>query len=379
MADTVEANDTATPVPPRKRLSPRALRILVIVAIGLAVALATWVVRYQTRGKYYESTEDAYLRADSVTVSPKISGYVEQVFVIDNQPVRAGQPLVRIDLREFQAQAAQYQAQIDVSRANADNVRAGIREQEAGIAQARAQLATAQADARFATAEVARYAPLAESGAETREKLASLRNQAVQAANSVASAQAALSSAERRIASLNAKVRQAQAQGQAVQAQLAAADVNLRSTVLRASVAGRVGDKSVRVGQFVTAGTRMMSIVPVQAIYVTANFKETQLGLMRPGQRATIEVDGLPGIDIVGHLDSVSPGTGAQFSLLPPQNATGNFTKIVQRIPVLISIDASPAVRQLLIPGMSVEVTIDTFGAKDEMERIRKSEEARRR
>ena len=364
---------------PRKRLSPRVLRFLILGALLVIVAIAVWTVRYQMRGKYYEGTNDAYLRADSVTVSPKISGYVEQVFVGDNQAVKAGQPLVRIDLREYQAQAAQYQAQIDVARANADNVRAGIGEQEAGIVQARAQLATATSNARFAAEEAARYAPLAASGAETREKLSSLRNQATQAQNEVASARAALSSAERRIASLNAQVRQARAQGEAVKAQLAAADVNLRSTILRASVAGRVGDKSVRVGQFVTAGTRMMSIVPVQAIYVTANFKETQLGLMHPGQPATIRVDALPGIDIAGHVDSVSPGTGAQFSILPPQNATGNFTKIVQRVPVRIAIDASDAVRRILIPGMSVEATVDTFAAKDDLDRIRQSEDARRR
>jgi membrane fusion protein (multidrug efflux system) len=349
----------------------------VIVLAVVAVLILIWLVYYETRGKYVEGTDDAYIRADAVTVSPKISGYVEQVFVGDNQDVKAGQPLVRIDPRDYKAATAQYQAQIDVSRANADNVRAGIREQDAAIAEAEAQLAKSEADARYAAGEVARYAPLAESGAETREKLTTLRNQATQAANTVAAQKASLESARRRIGSLEAQIRQAEAQGEAAQAQLAAADVNLGSTVIKASVDGRVGDKSVRVGQFVQSGTRMMSVVPLSKIYITANFKETQVGLMRPGQPARIEVDALPGVDLKGHVESVSPGTGAEFSLLPPQNATGNFTKIVQRVPIRIAIDAGPDARRVLVPGLSLTVNVDTFSAKGEMRTIKDQERGR--
>ena len=363
---------------PKRGLSPRARIGLGIAAVVVVIALLVWFVHYQARGKYLESTDDAYIRADAVTVSPKVAGYVEQVFVGDNQDVKAGQPLVRIDARDYKAQTAQYQAQIDVAKANADNVRAGIREQQAAIDQARAQLASSTADARFAAGEVARYAPLAASGAETQEKLASLRNQATQAAKTASSNAAALESAERRIASLQAQVRQAEAQGEAARAQLAAADVDLGSTVVRASVDGRVGDKSVRVGQYVSQGTRMMSVVPLKAIYITANFKETQLGLMRERQPVHIKIDALPGIALDGHVESVSPGTGAQFSLIPPQNATGNFTKIVQRVPVRIAIDAGPDARRVLVPGLSVEVTVDTIGAKGEIDRIKDQEQARR-
>ncbi|MBA2932616.1 HlyD family secretion protein [Sphingomonas sp. CGMCC 1.13654] len=365
-------------VRPKRGLSPRARIVLGIVALVVVVALAVWFVHYETRGKYLESTDDAYIRADSVTVSPKVTGYVDQVFVADNQDVKAGQPLVRIDARDYKAQTAQYQAQIDVAKANADNVRAGIREQQAAIDQARAQLASSQADARFAAGEVARYAPLAASGAETREKLASLRNQATQAAKTAASNSAALESAERHVASLQAQVRQAEAQGEAAKAQLAAADVDLGSTVVKASVDGRVGDKSVRVGQYVSQGTRMMSVVPLRAIYITANFKETQMGLMRDGQPVHIKVDALPGVELDGHVESVSPGTGAQFSLIPPQNATGNFTKIVQRVPVRVAIDAGPDARRVLVPGLSVEVTVDTIGAKGDVARIKDQEKARK-
>jgi membrane fusion protein (multidrug efflux system) len=381
MADDSDNDTTSSDrdeTPKRQRISPRARFVLLALVAAVVIAALVYFIRYETRGKYLEGTNDAYLGADAVTVSPKISGYVEQVLVADNQDVKAGQPLVRIDPRDYKATTAQYQAQIDVARANADNVRAGIGEQEAAIAQARAQLASSRADAAFAAGEVARYTPLAASGAETREKLTTLRNQATQAASTAAAQAAALESAERRIGSLKAQVRQAEAQGEAAQAQLAAANVNLGSTVVRASVAGRVGDKSVRVGQFVQSGTRMMSVVPLQAIYIVANFKETQVGLMRAGQPATISIDALAGVSLRGHVESIAPGTGAQFSLLPPQNATGNFTKIVQRVPVRIAIDAGPETRRLLVPGLSVDVTVDTIGAKGEIARMKQQEQARR-
>jgi membrane fusion protein (multidrug efflux system) len=380
-ADTAEheagAGSDEARISPLKK--PGVRRILFFIVIALAIGLILWIGRYQTHGKYLEDTNDAYIQADAVTVSPKISGYVEQVYVVDNQDVKKGQPLVRIDPRDYNAQSAQFQAQVEVAAANADNVRAMIGEQQAAVAQARAQLATANSNAQFAASEVARYTPLAASGAETREKLTNLRNQATQAANTASAQSAALASAERRIASLQAQVRQAQAQGDAAKAQLAAANVNVGSTILRASTDGRVGDKSVRAGQFVQASTRLMSVVPLSAIYISANFKETQIGLMRIGQPVTIDIDALPSVSLTGHVESISPGTGAQFSLLPPQNATGNFTKIVQRIPVRIAIDAGPEVRRILVPGLSVTVEVNTISAKGSEKQIAEQERARRK
>ena len=360
------------------RLKRPGVRLALVAGAALVlVGGGVWLFRYQTHGKFQQDTNDAYIQADAVTISPKISGYVEQVLVGDNEDVKAGQPLVRIDPRDYNAQAQQFQAQIDVATANADNVKAMVGEQEATIAQARAQLASAEQDARFAAREVARYAPLAATGAETLERLASMRNQAAKARAAADAQRAVLTSAERRIASLNAQIRQAAAQGEAARAQLSAAHVNVGSTVLKSSVAGRVGDRSVRAGQFVQAGTRLMSVVPLSKLYVTANFKETQIGLMRPGQHATIEVDALDGTEIAGHVESISPGTGAQFSLLPPQNATGNFTKIVQRVPVRIALDAGAEARRILVPGLSVTVTVDTLSAKGTQRNIAKEEEAR--
>lgn len=366
-------DDSPAKASPLKKRRVRLVLLLVLAAAVIGGVL--WYVRYQSVGKFMQGTDDAYIQADAVTISPKVSGYVDAVFVADNQQVKAGDPLLRIDARDYRAQAAQVEAQIDVARANADGVRAQIREQQAAIDKARSDLSAARSDAAFAHAEVIRYQPLAASGAETREKLSQLVNQARQADAQVAAANAALTSATRRVGTLQAQVAQAQAQGKASRAQLDAAQVNVGATVLRASIDGRVGDKTARIGQFVQAGTRLMSVVPVQQIYVEANFKETQLGLMRVGQPVTLEVDALPGVEIRGHVESVSPGTGAQFSLLPPQNATGNFTKIVQRVPVRIALDAGPETRKLLVPGMSVDVTVDTRSAKGSVQRIKDEQE----
>jgi membrane fusion protein (multidrug efflux system) len=184
-----------------------------------------------------------------------------------------------------------------------------------------------------------------------------------------------LTAAQRRLGTLGAQVQQARAQGEGARAQLAAANNNVGATLIRAATAGRIGDLTVRQGQFVQAGTRLMSVVPTANLYIEANFKETQMGLMRVGQPVHVEVDALPGVDIVGRVDSISPGTGAQFSILPPQNATGNFTKIVQRVPVRIAVNLGPETRALLVPGMSVEVTVDTRAARGAEDRVRREQE----
>ena len=355
--------------------NPRVRRVLLIVAVIAVVAGIAGFVRYESYGKYQQSTNDAYVQADGVTVSPKVAGYVDKVFVAENQPVKAGDPLVQIDARDYHARAAQSQAQIDVAEANATGVQAQIGEQQAAIARARADLAAARTDAAYAHSEVARYQPLAASGAETRERLSQLRNQATQADAKVAAAQAALVSAERRIGTLNAQVKQARAQGEGARAQLAAAETDLGATLIRAAIDGRVGSKTVRQGQYVQAATRLMTLVPVKDLYITANFKETQLGLMRPGQPVSVSVDALPGVEIPGRVASVSPGTGAQFSVLPPQNATGNFTKIVQRVPVRIAISPGPETRALLVPGMSVDISVDTRSAKGAADRVRREQQ----
>ena len=375
MASSPSTPDDSGQSRPSPLKSPRVRLILLLVALALIGGGVLWFIRFETFGKYQESTNDAYIQADSITIAPKVSGYVDRVFVAENQDVKAGQPLAQIDPRDYRAQAAQSVAQIDLAKANAAGVVAQMAEQRAAIAQAEADLNAANASASFAASEVERYRPLAASGAETRERLSELQNQATQARARAAAARATLNGAQKRIATLETQVRQAQAQGEAARAQLSAANTNVEATILRATADGRIGDKSIRQGQFVQAASRLMTLVPKASLYVEANFKETQLGLMRVGQPVTIEVDALPGVELPGKLASIAPGTGAQFSILPPQNATGNFTKIVQRIPVRIAISAGPETRKLLVPGMSVEVSVDTRSARNAAAQIRREQE----
>ncbi|MGT2514368.1 HlyD family secretion protein [Sphingomonas panni] len=369
--DDQPAQDAAEP----KRGNGRAKYILIALVLVAAVVGGWWYIDYQNVGKFMEETDDATVQADMVTIAPRVSGYVAEVLVGENQDVAAGQPLVRIDPRDARAQAAQAEAQIAVAGAQADTARAQITEQYAAIDQARAQLAAARSKAAYDAAEVARYRPLAASGAETRQTLAQLEVTARQSADNVRAAEAAVAAQQRRIGSLQSQVAQGRAQGQAARAQLAAASVDVGATQLTAPIAGRVGDKTVTIGQYVQAGTRLMSVVPLDKLYITANFKETQLALMRPGQPVEIEVDALDGVPIEGRVESLAPGTGAQFSLLPPQNATGNFTKITQRVPVRISIAATPEARRLLVPGLSVSVTVDTRSARDDLKKLREQAE----
>jgi membrane fusion protein (multidrug efflux system) len=304
--------------------------------------------------------DDAYLRADEVTVEPKVSGYVDQVFVADNQAVEAGQPLVRIDARTYDAALAQQAAAVDGRRADIAAAERQAAQQEAAVQEARVRLEAARNNAAYALGEANRYAALSRQGAETLERYGQAANQRDQAALTARADAAAVSVAERQVATLRAQIAQAKAQLDAAGAVARGARLNLDDTLIRASIAGRIGDKTVRVGQFVQPGTRMMSVVPVQSVYLVANFKETQIGRMRIGQKASVRIDALGDRRIEGVLDSFAPGTGAQFALLPPENATGNFIKIVQRVPVRLRLDAPPTLRDHMLPGLSATVSIDT-------------------
>jgi membrane fusion protein (multidrug efflux system) len=347
-------------------------RRIVLLGIGavLLIVGAIWGVRWWTVGRFMESTDDAYLQADSVTIAPKVSGYVAEVYVVDNQAVKAGDPLVRLDRRQYQAILEQANATIAARKADIARGAAELLQQQANIAQAKAQLEGARSAETHAIQEVKRYEPLVATGAETTEKLADLVNSRNQAAASVAADVAALQSAERQPATTQAQIEQARAQLEAAEASFRQAQLDTGDTVVRSTLDGRVGDRTVRVGQYAQPGTRFMTIVPVQDVYLEANFKETQIGLMRAGQPATIHVDALSGTDLHGSVVSFSPGTGSQFALLPPQNATGNFTKIVQRVPVRIHIDAGQETRSVLVPGLSVTVKVDTRSGQESAKRL---------
>lgn len=368
--DTAVAGENVTQVDAPAKVGLRRRTVLLAIGAALLVGGAIWGEQWWTVGRFIESTDDAYLQADSVTIAPKVSGYVAEVYVADNQSVQAGEPLVRLDSRQYQAILEQANATIAARKADIARGAAELLQQQANIAQARAQLEGARSGETHATQEVKRYEPLVATGAETNEKLADLVNARNQAAATVAADVAALQSAERQPASTQAQIEQARAQLQAAEASFRQAQLDTQDTVIRSTLAGRVGDRTVRVGQFAQPGTRLMTIVPVQDTYLVANFKETQIGLMRAGQPATIHVDALSGIDLHGTVVSFSPGTGSQFALLPPQNATGNFTKIVQRVPARIHIDAGQETRDVLLPGLSVTVRVDTRSGRESAKRL---------
>jgi membrane fusion protein (multidrug efflux system) len=336
---------------------------LIAGALALLVGLGAVGLNWWTHGRFVQSTDDAYLRADEVTVEPKVSGYVDQVYVADNQAVEVGQPLVRIDARSYDAAFAQQAAAVDARRADIAAAERQAAQQEAAVQEARVRLDAARNNAVYAEGEAKRYAALSRQGAETLERYGQAVNQRDQAALTASADAAAVGVAERQVATLRAQIAQARAQLDAAGAVARGARLNLDDTLIRASIAGRVGDKTVREGQFVQPGTRMMSVVPVQSVYLVANFKETQIGRMRIGQKASVRIDALGDRRIEGVLDSFAPGTGAQFALLPPENATGNFIKIVQRVPVRLRLNPPAALRDHLLPGLSATVSIDTTQA----------------
>ena len=362
-------------VPQDSTASPtrRSGKRLILVALGIvALILAgVWLARWWTVGRFIESTDDAYLQADSVTVAPKVSGYVTDVYVGDNATVKAGDPLVRLDTRQYQVALDQAQATIAARTADIQRAQADILQQHATIEQAKAQQQVARVSAQHARDEVQRYAPLAATGAETSERLSELTSTRDQALATLAANTAAVNAAETQIAAITAQIAQARAQLEAADASARQAHLDLQDTVVRSALAGKVGDRSVRVGQYVQPGTRLLSVVPVQSTYLTANFKETQVGHMRVGQPVILHVDALPGTDLHGVVASFAPGTGAQFALLPPENATGNFTKIVQRIPVRIRLETGPETRSVLLPGLSVTADVDTRSSREGDERIK--------
>ncbi len=341
-------------------------RTFLLAAAGVIVtAVLIWGLRWWIVGRFMQSTDDAYLHADSVTISPNVTGLVESVYVIDNQAVEAGDPLVKVDARTYEAGLEQANATVEARKADIERARAALVQQQATIRQAQATLAASRLAAEFADKQVVRYQPLSESGAETSERLEQLRDQRDQGHARQRSDAAALDSAQRQVPSLEASIAQAKAQLQSAEATMRQSQIDLDHTIVRSSIDGRIGDNSVRIGQYVQPGTRLMSVVPVGKLYVTANFKENQIGRMRIGQTVHIKVDAIPHADVIGRVESFAPGTGAQFALLPPENATGNFTKIVQRVPVRTTVTASDEVRGVLVPGLSVVVTVDTRGTED--------------
>ncbi|TMK07455.1 MAG: HlyD family secretion protein [Alphaproteobacteria bacterium] len=342
---------------PSQRAVKRAALALAL-TLGIA-AVADLGYDYLTTGRYLESTDDAYVKADSTIISPKVSGYIAQVLVGDNQPVKAGQLLARIDDRDFKAALDQAHADVAASEAAVRNLEAQIALQQPIIEQGTADVAAAEANLQFAQEEQVRYDGLMKTGSGTIQRAqqtdAALREKIAQLQHG----KSGLLAAQRKVDVLTTERAKAVAQLDRARAVEAQAALNLSYTKITAPVEGTVGARSLRVGQFVQAGTQLMAVVPLDGVYVVANFKETQLTHVRNGQPVEIQIDSFHGTKLRGHVDSLSPASGLEFALLPPDNATGNFTKIVQRVPVKIVLD-DHTLTGLLRPGMSAEPTVDT-------------------
>jgi membrane fusion protein, multidrug efflux system len=345
----------------RHKPTKRPVRQVLAACVGLAViAAAGWEgFQYWTVGRFIESTDDAYVKADSTIVAPKVSGYVGELLVDDNQSVKAGQTLVRIDDRDLRAALREATANVAAATAAVANLGAQITAQGSQIRQADASVAAAAAALGFSQRNDIRRRKMAQIGYGSEEQADNATTDTQEKAATLERLQAAALSARQQVDVLTSQRQLAQAQLARAEAAMAEAELNLSYATITAPIDGTVAARTVRLGQYVQAGTQLMALVPLQRVYVIANFKETQLTDVRPGQPARIRVDTFPDDDISGKVETLAPATGLEFSLLPPDNATGNFTKIVQRIPVKIVFnDIGLAGR--LRPGMSVDVSIDT-------------------
>ncbi len=329
--------------------------VAAVVLAGVGVGGFVWWQGKQA----FETTDNAYVEADTVVVSPQVEGYVAEVLVDDNQRVQPGQVLVRLDTRELQAKLAEAEANLAALQAGVRNVddRRGL--EQAMIAERAAAMANAQAEARRAQADFDRYERLAGSGWISEQRLQTIRAEADRARASVAQAGAALEAERRTMGALGSTKQQSQAQAAQAEAAVEQARINLDRAVIRSPVSGVVGGRGVRPGQFVRPGGQLMSVVPLGQTYVTANFKETQVARLRLGQPVEIRADAFGDQPIRGKVLSFAPATGQEFALIPVENAVGNFTKIVQRLPVRIAVDRSDKLSGALRPGLSVKVKVD--------------------
>jgi membrane fusion protein (multidrug efflux system) len=355
----VVERDIVDRLPARKKRLSRTQLGLAGAALLAGLAVAWYGHDWWTVGRFIESTDDAYIGGEVTVIAPKVAGFIADVAVTDNQAVHAGDLLVKLDDRDYRAALAKAVAAVDVQQATLANLEAKRRLQEAVVAQARAELSATAAEIDRTRYDVDRYRSL------TRGQFASL--QRFQQAE--ADYRKALAADERSRAALEAAARQLDVIGTQKQQTLATlasavadrdtARLNIGYTELRAPIDGVVGNRSARTGAYATVGAQLISLVPTHGLWVDANFKESQIARIHTGMPATIEADVLPGRVFHGHVASVAPATGAVFSVLPPENATGNFTKIVQRIPVRVLLDADAAKLGLLRPGLSVTAEVD--------------------
>jgi membrane fusion protein, multidrug efflux system len=359
-ANTKSEAATTVPLPtaPVARKGGFRRILLAGTAVALLAGVAWYGWDYWTVGRYLVSTDDAYVKADNTTIAPKVSGYLREVLVGDNEHVSAGQVLARIDDRDFKVALDQAKADVAAAEAAVVSKRAQLDVQQAVIEAAKATIEVDTATETFAGQENKRYTDLAATGYGSVQNAQAAQSRNAGAHAAIARDTANLASALKQVELLRAEIAQATAASARAAALQRQAELNLGYTTITSPIDGIVGNRTLRTGQFVQAGTQLMSLVPATGAYVVANFKETQLTAVRQGQSVDIAVDMFPGQVVHGHVDSLAPASGQEFALLPPDNATGNFTKVVQRIPVKIALDNTSIE---LRPGMSVIPTIETL------------------
>jgi membrane fusion protein (multidrug efflux system) len=348
-------------VRPRGRTRRVSRRQLGLAGAALLVGIgAAWYGhQWWTVGRFIESTDDAYVGGDVTVIAPKVAGIIADVAVTDNQSVHAGDLLVKLDDRDYRAALAKAQAAVAGQQATLANLEANLRLQEAVIAEAKAELVATAADIARSKYDVDRYRALARDqfASAQRFQQADADYQKALAADQKSSA--ALEAAQRQLDVIETQKQQTSAGLAGAIADRDAAQLNLGYTELRAPIDGVIGNRSARNGAYATIGAQLIALVPAHGLWVDANFKENQLARMHPGLPVTIAADVLPGEAFHGHIASLAPATGAVFSVLPPENATGNFTKIVQRVPVRVLLDDNAATLGRLRPGLSVTAAVD--------------------
>jgi membrane fusion protein (multidrug efflux system) len=343
------------------RLRGVSRRHLLALGVSLvAIATAAYGAQWATTGRFIETTDDAYVGGDVTAIAPHVAGFVSEIAVSDNQHVRQGALLMRLDDRDFRAALDHAKAALANKQASLADLEAKYGAQQAAIRQADADLSAKLAQAKFAQDDDARYQGLARAVAVSRQDVQRAESVDQVAQSTVAAARADVSGANEQLQVIAADIDEARADVAQAQADVKTASLNLGYTEIRAPVDGYVGNRAVRVGAYVPVGAYLASVIPAHGLWVDANLKEDQLARVKPGEAVTISADVLPGQEFHGRVESVAPGTGSVFSVIPPENATGNFTKIVQRVPVRIALDARDAQLGGLRPGLSITASIDT-------------------
>lgn len=357
-APAAEQTATVDPVAPAK--SGKRRKVFIGIGIVALIAAICGGYYYFVIGRYMVSTDDAYVRSNNTTLGARVSGHIEKIAVGDNVKVKAGDLLFQIDDGDYRIAVENARAKIATQEATIERIGRQAAAQDSAVAQARAQLASAEAASKRADADFARQLTLSDKGFASKATFDVSQAARDQAIASVQGARATLDAAEAQVGIINAQQAEAKGQLNELNTALEKAERDLSFTTIRAPVDGVFSNRLVNEGDFIQSGQRLANVVPLNDVFIDANFKETQVARLKPGQHVKISVDAISDRTITGTVDSVAPASGSVFTLLPPDNATGNFTKIVQRLPVRIRIPESVAKENLLRPGMSVVVKVNT-------------------